>query len=322
MGSLQKNIDALYEDSRSLWVPESVKEYQGEGEVVSFLRDHVGQSVPCVWRGCAAGWNALENWPTERFEYLREKVGKKQVEVAITPDGRADAVLEVHDGANGKVEKVFAMPHQTIQPFEELLDSLRDVPTAHGALGSKKRASELSVHATDVEFAPYYSAQDSSLTREVPELLDDIDQSTIRFAEMAFGSEPSATNIWIGDGRSVTTMHADPFENMYAVVSGAKLFELRPPCDAAMLPKPALRNVRWVPDEEIGVAKPGKDAGDPAWNGDTITPCKQYAGWTVKTEDGVTEWIDECRIKDDWNGSLQVTLNPGDLLYLPALWCK
>lgn len=320
MGSLQQKIATLYADSRSLWVPECIQEYRGEGELVPFLRDHAGQSVPCVWRGAAAGWSALEKWPDEGFQYLRENFGNKLVEVAITPDGRADAILEVQDDASGRIEKVFAMPHQSIQPFAELLDNLRDEPTTHAALGCRQVA-DCQAHTTDVHYVPYYSAQDSSLTREVPELLGDIDLSTIQFAEAAFGSKPSAANLWIGDGRSVTTMHADPFENIYAVVSGTKLFELRPPCDAAVLTKPSLRHVRWVPVERDGHDQQ-EDHDEASWRKDSIHPCNHYAGWSIAIEEGRSEWIDEDRIQQEWNRSLQVEVNPGDLLYLPALWCK
>lgn len=320
MGSLQQRIATLYADSRSLWVPERIQEYRGGGELVPFLRDHVGQSVPCVWRGAAVGWSAVEKWPDDCFQYLREKVGNKLVEVAITPDGRADAILEVQDHASGIIEKVFAMPHRSIQPFAELLDNLRDEPATHDRPSCRQIADFQD--KGKVDHVPYYSAQDSSLTREVPELLEDIDQSTIQFAEAAFNSKPSATNIWIGDGRSVTTTHADPFENMYAVVTGTKLFELRPPCDAAVLVKPSLRHVRWIPVDGNGHAQQENRDLDTASKKGSIHPRKRYAGWSVETEHGMSEWIDEDRINDDWNRSLHVELNPGDLLYLPALWCK
>lgn len=38
-------------------------------------------------------------------------------------------------------------------------------------------------------------------------------------------------NLWIGDERSVSAMHKDHFENMYAVISGEKTFTLLPPTD-------------------------------------------------------------------------------------------
>jgi hypothetical protein len=52
------------------------------------------------------------------------------------------------------------------------------------------------------------------------ELIRDID-STITIAEDAFGSNSlEAINLWIGDERSVSSIHKDHYENIYAVISG------------------------------------------------------------------------------------------------------
>lgn len=81
----------------------------------------------------------------------------------------------------------------------------------------------------------YLQKQDSNLTKEFPELLPDID-SELSWASEAFGSKPSAVNLWIGDQRSVTSLHKDPFENIYCVVNGWKDFVLLPPTDRPWLP--------------------------------------------------------------------------------------
>ena len=48
------------------------------------------------------------------------------------------------------------------------------------------------------------------------------------FADMP----PDAVNIWIGDDKSITSIHSDPYENIYLVVRGAKHFTLFPPTEA------------------------------------------------------------------------------------------
>ena len=58
---------------------------------------------------------------------------------------------------------------------------------------------------------------------DFPELMDDIDFSILDFAREAFGKEPDAVNFWMGDSRAVTSMHKDPYENIYCVVSGFKV---------------------------------------------------------------------------------------------------
>lgn len=277
--SLPQAIQSLYDDSRALWLPHRVAEYTTPGSAVPFLRDHVAPSVPCVWRGAASHWPAVGLWGGDDFAHLRRTVGHKEVDVALTPDGRADAVVQALD-ARGRPFRAFAAPQVERQRVSELLSSLSAGPGA----GDEADGA-----------VPYYSAQDSSLTRELGEVACDVDAGTVRFAETAFGGAASATNVWIGDGRSVTTTHADPFENVYAVVSGCKTFELRPPCDAAWLPKPRLRNVRW-----------GREGGR----------------WRTREMEGWTEWVDEEMIDERWGKGVEVEVRAGDLLYLPALWCK
>lgn len=308
MASMSDALSSLYSESRSLWVPEKVQEYTCGGDALTFLRDHVGPSMPCVWRGAASDWPAVKQWAASDFRYLREKIGDKEVEVAVTPDGRADAVLEV-ETSDGVGSKVFALPDQVHQPFQCLLDSLEDVPACHAALDDCDKEECGTLGSGSV---PYYSAQDGSLTREVPELLDDVDVGTIEFARTAFGAQPSAVNLWVGDGRSVTTMHADPYENVYAVVAGRKMFELRPPCDAAFLPKPVLKTVRWSPAEGTGGIEKEMEG---------LRPKKKFFGWRVIEDSGETAWIDEELIAAEWGSAVSVVLNPGDLLYLPGLWC-
>lgn len=264
-------------EERALWMPPKVAEYERPGDVVSFLRDHVAPSLPCVWRGAVRHWDAVALWSDN--EYLRSKVGEERVQLAWTPDGRADAVLRVAGG-----ERLFAMPAVESATVGELLDALE----GGGGAGE------------DADSVPYYSAQDSSLTRELPALLDDVDYGALAFAEQAFAAPPEAQNIWIGDGRSLSSLHSDPYHNLYAVVRGKKRFELRPPCDAALLSKPRLQNARWI--------KSGAGAGQTAY--------------AIEKEEGKTAWIDEDAIDESCGGSLDVELLPGDLLFLPGLWCK
>ena len=47
--------------------------------------------------------------------------------------------------------------------------------------------------------------------------------------------EPDAVNLWVGDGRAVSSLHKDHYDNFYAVVAGEKRFALMPPCDVPYL---------------------------------------------------------------------------------------
>lgn len=298
----QDVVNELVEESRLLWMPAKIPEFHSSGNTVSFLREHVCQSIPCVWRGAARSWPAVLLWATDNFGYLKERVGDRKVCVGWTPDGRADAVVAVSnsDLNDGNQSKVFAMPSHELQSISSLLDNFQGVNT-----------SENCEEVNNVEGIPYYSAQNSSLTKDLPELMDDLDVETIRFATAAFEGSATAINVWIGDNRSVTTTHADPFENIYAVITGSKQFTLRPPCDAAILPKPKLKQTRWTRSKNV--RKDNK----------ALQPVKTYAGWDlVVIDQETTAWVDEDEITNSMGDELFVELHAGDVLYLPPLWCK
>jgi peptidyl-lysine (3S)-dioxygenase / protease len=40
---------------------------------------------------------------------------------------------------------------------------------------------------------------------------------------------PDAFNFWMGNSKSVSAMHKDPYENIYACLHGEKHFTLIPP---------------------------------------------------------------------------------------------
>ncbi|KAH0445954.1 hypothetical protein IEQ34_025212 [Dendrobium chrysotoxum] len=52
----------------------------------------------------------------------------------------------------------------------------------------------------------------------------------------ALGTEPEATNLWIGTSKSRTSMHREIItENLFTVIRGTKIFTLYPPCEAHFL---------------------------------------------------------------------------------------
>ena len=53
---------------------------------------------------------------------------------------------------------------------------------------------------------PYLSEQDNNFIKSFPELHGDIADS-IPLANESFGCVPEATNIWIGDEKSVSSLH-------------------------------------------------------------------------------------------------------------------
>ncbi|KAI0567301.1 Cupin-like domain containing protein [Gracilaria domingensis] len=309
MLSMKQALDSLYQESRSLWVPYAVAEYNTEPTALPFLRDHVSQSLPCVWRSAAASWQAISLWDDDGFAYVREKVGQKRIEITHTPNGRADAVVQICRSKEEDRHAVFAMPEQRTYRFSKLLDDLL------------RHDSHKHHSSCDCSHVPYYSAQNSSLVTDMPELVQDIDESLFEFATDAFDAQPSVQNIWIGDGRSVSTTHADPYENLYTVVSGTKIFQLRPPCDAAFLSKPALQNARWKAIDTSNNIYGSNESTQVSESEHEFQPVTQFDGWKLVKEEGETAWIDEGTIDEKHASCLEIRLHAGDILYIPALWC-
>lgn len=52
---------------------------------------------------------------------------------------------------------------------------------------------------------PYIQKQNSNLTTDFSELLEDVDLQTIQFAYEAFNKQPDAINFWMGDERAITS---------------------------------------------------------------------------------------------------------------------
>lgn len=163
-------------------------------------------------------------------------MGRKDVTVAITPNGYADGLAEM----NG--EEYFVMPLEKQMKMDDFLDTLDN----HHPL----------VH--------YIQKQNSNFIDDFSELCDDIDVSLLSFSAEAFNKQPDAVNFWMGDERAVTSsrfsfpanfrtysnllatmknllylflVHKDPYENIYCVVSGYKDFILIPPVDLQWVPR-------------------------------------------------------------------------------------
>lgn len=93
--------------------------------------------------------------------------------VTETPDGYADAIK---DG-------LFVIPHEETMTMSRFLDVMEDTRRASGVC--------------------YIQKQNSNLTDEFADLLQDVDE--LEWAREAFGKGPDAVNFWMGDQRAVTS---------------------------------------------------------------------------------------------------------------------
>ena len=235
-------------------------------DLLEFYRDFVGRSRPCVFKAKqCAGADA---------ESLLKRDGI--VKVSVTPNGRADAEC------GGK----FYLPAYEHVTVAELLDDL--------SCGGMKNNRIL-----------YASNQNDCLRQEgAYEAMRDIgavDENSA-FDEI-FGAKADARNIWIGDARSVTSIHRDFYENVMYVCTGAKIVKLLPPSAVILLREAGLvkerETVQWVDTNKDG-------------------------HWTEVPQDGLVEWVAsdwECRLKEIFGIEPAVlTIHAGEALYLPCLW--
>lgn len=179
----------------------------------------------------------------------------------------------------------------------------------------------------------YIQKQNSNLQHDFTELHEDLDMSTLQFASDAFNKSADAANFWMGDERAITSMHKDPYENMYCVISGYKDFILIPPTDLPFVPRTKFPTGNYKTDES------GEMVIDPIVDGMILNNLKTivsillaaYANSipiTVNDKNVDIEWVSIDPLNPDLTKypdyvkatAFEVRLNAGDILYLPSLW--
>ncbi|PNP76376.1 hypothetical protein FNYG_10259 [Fusarium nygamai] len=257
----------------------SIDELHDEPSPLEFMR-YVARNTPFVIRGGASSWKACQNWNSA---YLLSVMKGQNVNVAVTPYGNADMPTV----PPGEESLVFAKPHYEDQPFEELLEYV----ARQGA---------------DPDFPPdaevrYAQTQNDNLREEYITLFSDV-QKDIPFARIALDKSPDAVNLWIGNSRSVTAMHKDNYENIYVQILGRKHFVLLPSLCHPCVNEQPLKPATYTRKENSMELKMDPD--------DDAVP---FAIWDPdKPEQNATKFSHLAR-------PLRVTLEPGDMLYLPAM---
>lgn len=69
------------------------------------------------------------------------------------------------------------------------------------------------------------------------------------WAAEALEKEPDATNVWVGNERSVSAMHKDNYENLYCQVMGRKIFTLVSPMEVMCVKEESLPSATYKPVE-------------------------------------------------------------------------
>ena len=264
-------------------------------------------------------WPALSKWTQPN--YLRSKLAHESVTI--------DRVPLSEDGCSygdSVVGGLFVTPHEEQMKFGEFLDEIEK---------SNKNPSEGVL---------YCQHQNSSLTEEFSSLIDDAPE--LSWASEAFNAAPDAVNLWVGENRSISTLHHDPYENMYAVVTGTKKFLLYPPSDYHWLDKREYPRASWKYDPSTEGSNrftvvPDPDGQRTAWfdlepqgpNGclkkETTSPSIPL----VLDKDSTvpmpapgpfpsyeTHPPMASHLRSEHSMPIWVELKAGEVLYLPSLW--
>eukprot|EP00516_Mucochytrium_quahogii_P006395 CAMPEP_0203746252 /NCGR_PEP_ID=MMETSP0098-20131031/1740_1 /ASSEMBLY_ACC=CAM_ASM_000208 /TAXON_ID=96639 /ORGANISM=" , Strain NY0313808BC1" /LENGTH=356 /DNA_ID=CAMNT_0050634271 /DNA_START=73 /DNA_END=1143 /DNA_ORIENTATION=- len=282
------DLDELVQDTADF--------YLGAGKAVPkvhrpsklrFIRDFVATNRPCIITGLMGEWKALE-WDEEKLCQLG---GDEEFHVNIAPDGKADCVVK----ENGCGD-VFVKPLERTMTMKDFFEALSESRRGDEAVLGKGEWNE---------GVPYLSHQNDNLRTELKFLASDI-PAQVDLAEGTLG-QLDACNLWIGDERSVSAMHLDHYENLYAVVEGEKVFDLFPPTIHPKL---------FFDEQEY-------KEGRYVWNGK----------WEISLEDSCVPWIpvdakleiERARLAGHPEPNyapamVSCVVQKGEILYLPAMW--
>ncbi len=177
---------------------------------LEFMR-FVAKNRPFVVRAGCSTFPALQKW--KKTEYLLEKMKGRFVQIAKTPHGNADAAI--HRVVDGKT--YFGKPQEKDERFCDFFHSLLSADHASSELNSSVK---------------YSQAQNDNLREEYLPLFSDVEPH-FPWASIALNKKPEAINIWWGNRASVTALHRDNYENIFAQIIGVKHFVLLPPLKTA-----------------------------------------------------------------------------------------
>ncbi|KAF4574589.1 hypothetical protein EYR36_005937 [Pleurotus pulmonarius] len=224
---------------------------------------------------------ALHQWSDD---YLIRKMGNRTFSVAVTPNGRADAVTKGPDG-----RLYFVEPYACDMTMEAC-----------------KRKGEGNIHYLQSQngnlFTNKYFGGSSEDPSEFEPLRADV-LAEVPWCTEALGRPPDAVNLWIGDSKSVTSIHNDPYENVYTVIRGAKHFTLLRPTDSCYLQERAYPHATYT--------RPNLSSQELILTPSLSVPAVR---WSSIQDPGAPGALNER------THPIHIALTAGQTLYLPPGW--
>ncbi|KAI4906901.1 hypothetical protein J4E90_010104 [Alternaria incomplexa] len=268
--------------------PSTIDILTTEPSPLQFMR-HVARNRPFIVRNGAKDFKARKTW---NASYLKSVMQGQNVNVAITPHGNADSVVSLpSDGA------IFVKPYETEEPFEDVLNKIQRQEQENDYSGPTR----------------YAQTQNDNLRNEYSTLFADVPKS-IPFARIALEQEPDAINFWLGNSYSTTALHKDNYENIYVQILGRKHFVLLPPVEAGCVNEKSVLAATYTPKREDSASSSALEKGDLVIKVDEPEEYVPFATWDPDQPAANTTPYSQ------YSQPLRVTLEEGDMLYLPALW--
>ncbi|KAI0832600.1 Clavaminate synthase-like protein [Trametes gibbosa] len=254
---------------------------------------HIGR--PVLIRDSAIS-NSTEDTHIWSSSWIIDKMGHRKISVAITPNGRADAVTS---GPDGKL--YFVEPHTEQMDVASFLETLSSAATDDSA-HTDGEVHYLQSQNGNLFKSRYFDLTDGEDPSEFEPLREFI-PSEVPWCSDALDRSPDAVNLWIGDHKSVTSVHSDPYENIYTVIRGSKQFTLLPPTEGW-----CLKERRYPHAEYVRAPATGQLELVPS------PPETPLVRWS-----SVTDLCVPGALPPEAH-PVHITVNAGETLYLPAGW--
>ncbi|KKY27818.1 putative phospholipase a2 [Diplodia seriata] len=309
-----------------------VDELTEEPSPLEFTR-YVAQNRPFVIRGGASSWKSNREW---NAAYLKEAMAGQHVNVTITNRGNADAIVEKSE-EDGSSSLIFVEPFEREELFSDVVDRVRAqeaCPDAdvirYAQTHPTEQKEEEEEEEEEADRKEGKKKENDNLRNEYSSLFADVPRD-IPFARIALqqcSTGPDAVNFWLGSSRSTTSLHKDNYENIYVQVLGRKHFTLLPPVEAACVnerPVPAARYVPQKKKRRRDGEKEGEGEGEVQLLEEAdlrdlsveMAHPPRTVNWALWDPD-----LPDVRATafSTLSRPLRVSLEPGDMLYLPAMW--